>query len=82
MRRLLSLVGFCLTGMMTDVGVVLYYRSIQTQKTLAAMMLSFALTIIPLFIAERGITTRRPSVFLLYAIGAALGTAIGMAIKF
>jgi heme/copper-type cytochrome/quinol oxidase subunit 4 len=67
--------------MATDTGIVIYYRSIQTQKTLAAMILSFALTIIPLFIAARGITTRRPSVFLLYAIGAAIGTAIGMAIK-
>jgi hypothetical protein len=82
MRRLLSLAGFCLMGIGTDVMVVLYYRSIQAQRSVTAMILSFMLTIVPLFIAERGITTRRPSVFLLYAIGAAIGTALGMAIRF
>jgi putative flippase GtrA len=82
MRRLLSLAGFCLVGMGTDVMVVLYYRSILTRMTALAMALSFALTVIPLFIAERGITTRRPLIFLAYAVGAAIGTALGMTIRF
>jgi len=82
MRRLLSLVGFCLVGTGTDVMVVLYYRSIQAQRSVTAMILSFVLTIIPLFIVERGITNRQPAIFFSYAFGAAMGTWLGMAIRF
>jgi hypothetical protein len=65
----------------TDVMVVLYYRSIQAQRSVMAMILSFVLTIIPLFVVERGISMRMPLIFLSYALGAAFGTMFGMAIR-
>jgi hypothetical protein len=45
------------------------------------MAVSFILTIIPLFVAKIGIITQRSSLFVAYAIGAAIGTGIGMMIK-
>jgi hypothetical protein len=47
---------------------------------LAAVILSMAVTVIPLFVAERGINAKRKSLFIIYAAGCGLGTWIGMAI--
>jgi putative flippase GtrA len=82
MRRLLSLAGFCIVGIGMDVLVVLYYRSILARMVVLAALISFLLTIVPLFVAQLGITNKRPSIFLVYAIGAAIGTVLGMMIRF
>jgi len=81
MRRILSLAGFCLIGIATDTGVVLYWRAIQNQRRLMAIILTFILTIVPLLIAKKGITERRVSIFVSYATGASIGTALGMMIR-
>jgi hypothetical protein len=81
LRRLLRLAGFFLVGTVTDIMVVLYYRAISQHSILPSILLSFMLTIVPLFIAERGITKRQPMIFLSYALGAALGTWLGLMIR-
>jgi hypothetical protein len=81
LRQLLHLAGFFLVGVVTDIMVVLYYRSISLGSALPSVILSFMLTVVPLFIAERGITKRQPMVFLSYALGASLGTWIGLMVK-
>jgi len=81
LRRFLRLAGFFLVGTVTDIMVVLYYRSINQRSILPSILLSFMLTIVPLFIAERGITKRQPMIFLAYGVGAALGTWLGLMIR-
>lgn len=70
--------GYFALGCLTDMGVTLYYRAVSSQMLWQAAGLSFLVTLIPLFIAERGINTKRRSLFLWYAVGCALGTAAGM----
>jgi hypothetical protein len=47
----------------------------------AAMWLSFIVTLIPFLVAERGITAGRRELFISYALGASVGTWIGMVIQ-
>jgi hypothetical protein len=71
-------VGYFALGVLTDVGVTLYYRAISSGLLLPAVGLSFLVTIIPFVVAEQGIINRRRSLFLWYALGCAVGTALGM----
>ena len=75
--------GICygILGLVMDVGVCLYYRAISSRLFLLAVLMSIAVTAVPYFVAERGITLKRPSLFVWYAVGAGIGTAIGMMIR-
>ena len=65
-------------GASTDVLVVLYYRAIQSNAILPAVILSALITAVPYLVTERAITARNRIMFLAYALGAGAGTAIGM----
>jgi len=67
-------------GLVTDVLVVLYYRMIQSGNVLPAVILSALITLVPLFVVERGITAKDRRLFVAYALGAGAGTALGMII--
>jgi hypothetical protein len=43
-----------------------------------AMWLSFLVTLIPFFVIWKGIEARRPELFFAYALGASVGTLVGM----
>lgn len=73
--------GLFLLGLVTDIGVCLYYRSVSSGMVFMAMWLSFLVTLIPFFVMWKGIEARRPSLFIAYAAGAAIGTWVGMAIN-
>ena len=73
-----SAAGYVALGLLTDLGVTLYYRAVSSQMLWQAAGLSFLVTLIPLIVAERGVSTRRRSFFLWYAVGCAAGTALGM----
>jgi hypothetical protein len=81
LRSILGLVGFFFLGAITDVLVVLYLRSVSCGLVFLAMALSFVVTIIPFLVTAKGIVARRYSLFVAYAIGASVGTAIGMLVK-
>jgi Na+-transporting NADH:ubiquinone oxidoreductase subunit NqrE len=65
-------------GVLTDALVAQYYLAISSHRPLAAVILSMAVTVIPLFIAERGINAKRKSLFVIYALGCGIGTLVGM----
>jgi hypothetical protein len=67
-------------GLITDVLVVLYYRMIQSGNVPPAIALSVLITLVPFFVAERGITAKDRRLFVAYAFGAGAGTALGMII--
>jgi len=75
MKTLHSWLGWLTLGIATDLLVVLYYRSIQGRLILPAVALSVAITAIPFFVIERSRTKR---VWLLYALGCGIGTALGL----
>jgi hypothetical protein len=79
MRLLAAVFGL---GVLTDALVVQYYLAISSRHVLTAVILSILVTIIPLIVAERGINTRRVSVFIAYAFGCGAGTALGLLIRF
>lgn len=81
LRRLRELIGLFLLGLITDIGVCLYYRSVSSGMVFMAMWLSFLVTLIPFFVMWKGIEARRPVLFVAYALGAAMGTLIGMMIR-
>jgi len=68
-------------GVITDVLISQFYLAIGERRILLAVILSILVTAIPFYITERGITTRRRSIFLAYALGCGAGTAIGLLIK-
>ena len=65
-------------GLVTDVLVVLYYRMVQSGNVLPAVILSALITLVPLFVVERGISAKDRRLFVTYALGAGAGTALGM----
>ena len=67
-------------GVLTDALVCRYYLAISSHRPLAAVILSVAVTVIPLFVAERGINAKRKSLFVIYAAGCGVGTWLGLAI--
>lgn len=73
--------GFFALGLITDILIVLYYRAISNGLTASAMGLSFIVTLIPFLVMWKGIEAKRPELFLSYAIGAAIGTGLGMIIN-
>lgn len=73
-----SLTFFFGLGAATDVLVVLYYRAIQAGSVPIAMLLSVLITAVPFFVVDKGVTSRDKRMFLAYALGAGVGTAIGM----
>lgn len=79
--RLRSLVGFFVLGLITDILVVLYLRAVSYGLVLYAMALSFLVTVIPFLVTWKGIEVRRPGLFIAYALGASVGTLLGMLIN-
>jgi hypothetical protein len=67
-------------GLIMDMAVVLYYRAISNRMVSLAVVLSALITAVPFLVAERGILTKRRLIFIWYALGAGVGTAIGMII--
>jgi hypothetical protein len=45
------------------------------------MALSFVVTIIPFLVTRKGIEARRPELFFAYALGASVGTLVGMMVR-
>jgi hypothetical protein len=80
-RRIASLAGFFGLGMGTDVLVVLYLRAVSHGLVPLAMALSFLVTVIPFLVTERGISAGRRELFVAYALGASVGTLIGMLVR-
>jgi len=80
-RRIVSLAGFFGLGCATDVLVVLYYRSVSSGMAFAATWLSFLITLVPFLVAERGISAKRRELFFAYALGASVGTLVGMMVR-
>jgi heme/copper-type cytochrome/quinol oxidase subunit 4 len=68
-------------GLMMDMAIVLYYRAISSRMVSLAVILSILVTAVPFLVAERGILTKRRLIFIWYALGAGVGTAIGMIIQ-
>jgi uncharacterized protein YebE (UPF0316 family) len=68
-------------GVLTDFLVAKYYLALSGRHVLAAVILSILVTVIPLIVAERGINAKRVSVFIAYALGCGLGTALGLLIS-
>ena len=77
----INALGYLALGLVTDILIVLYYRAISAHLTPLAMLMSFLVTLVPLFVAERGVRLNNRRLFLWYALGAALGTGAGMMIK-
>jgi hypothetical protein len=75
-----SFLLYFVLGLVTDVLVVLYYRMVQSGNVIPAVVLSALITLVPLFVVERGISAKDRRLFVAYAIGAGLGTWAGMLI--
>jgi len=67
-------------GAASDLLIVLYYRAIQGRLILPAVILSIVITWIPYFVIDKGVTSKNKKLYLWYAVGAGLGTALGMLI--
>ena len=80
-KRLANLAGFFVLGAGTDVLVVLYLRAVSHGLVLLAMVLSFLVTVIPFLVTRKGIEARRPELFFAYALGASVGTLVGMLVR-
>ena len=80
-QRLQWLCGFFALGLVTDALVVVWYRSVSSGLVLLAMGVSFLVTLVPFLVTWKGIEARRPELFVAYALGASVGTLIGMAVK-
>ena len=79
--RLRWLAAFFALGLVTDVMVVVWYRSVSSGLVLLAMGVSFLITLVPFMVTWKGIEARRPELFFAYALGASIGTLIGMAVR-
>ena len=77
-KRIAILAGFFGLGMGTDALVVVWYRSVSSHMVFLAMSVSFLVTLIPFLVTERGITAGRRELFVAYALGASVGTLVGM----
>jgi hypothetical protein len=73
-----SFLLYFVLGLVTDVLVVLYYRMVQSGNVIPAVVLSALITLVPLFVVERGISAKDRRLFVAYAFGAGAGTALGM----
>ena len=75
------LCGFFALGLITDVLVVIWYRSVSSGLVLLAMAVSFLVTLVPFLVTWKGIEARRPEFFVAYALGASVGTLVGMMVR-
>ena len=80
-RRIASLAGFFGLGMGTDVLVVVWYRSVSNHMVFLAMSVSFLVTLVPFLVTRKGIEAKRPELFFAYALGASVGTLVGMMVR-
>ncbi|MCX6825747.1 MAG: hypothetical protein NTV06_00565 [candidate division Zixibacteria bacterium] len=80
-RRLRGLAGFFALGLITDILVILYLRSVQLGLVPLAMGVTFLITLVPFLVTRKGIEAKRPELFFAYALGASVGTALGMLIR-
>lgn len=78
--RLKGVFYLCL-GICTDILICLYYRAISNRIFWLAVLMSILVTIVPFLVTERGIMTKCKWIFAWYAIGAGIGTMLGMMIK-
>lgn len=65
-------------GIVTDLLVVLYYKAVQASSIPAAMFLSVMVTLTPLVIASLGVERKKKSLYLWFAIGSSVGTAVAL----
>jgi hypothetical protein len=79
--RLKWLAGFWALGCVTDVLVVIWYRSVSSGLIPLAMVVSFLVTLVPFLVTWKGVEARCPELFFAYALGASAGTLLGMMIK-
>jgi len=79
--RTKSLAVFFALGLVTDILIVLYLRSVSSGLVPLAMLLSFLVTLVPFLVTWKGIEVRRPSLFIAYALGASVGTLLGMLVN-
>jgi hypothetical protein len=79
--RLRWIAAFFALGLVTDVLVVVWYRSVSSGMVLLAMGVSFLVTLVPFLVTWKGIEARRPELFFAYALGASLGTLLGMLVR-
>ena len=75
------LAAFFVLGLVTDVLVVIWYRSVSSGLVLLAMAVSFLVTLVPFLVTWKGLEARRPMLFVAYALGAACGTWLGMIVR-
>lgn len=75
------LAAFFVLGLITDVLVVVWYRSVSSGLIPLAMVVSFLCTLVPFLVTWKGVEARRPVLFVAYALGAACGTWIGMIVR-
>lgn len=75
------LAAFFALGLVTDVLVVVWYRSVSSGLIFLAMAVSFLVTLVPFLVTWKGVEARRPMLFVSYALGASLGTLIGMLVR-
>ena len=80
-HRMASLVGFFGLGMGTDALVVVWYRSVSSHMVFLAMSVSFLVTLVPFLVTRKGIEAKRSELFFAYALGASIGTLVGMLIR-
>lgn len=81
LQHLRWIAGFFALGLVTDVLVVVWYRSVSSGMVLLAMIVSFLVTLVPFLVTWKGIEARRPELFFAYAVGASAGTFIGMLVR-
>lgn len=79
--RLKWIVGFFALGCVTDVLVVVWYRSVSSGLIPLAMAVSFLVTLVPFLVTWKGVEARRPELFFAYALGASVGTLLGMLVR-
>jgi hypothetical protein len=65
-------------GLVTDILIVLYYKSIGSGHVLPAVVLSILITVVPFIVVERSITAQDRRLVIAYAFGAGAGTFLGM----
>lgn len=79
--RLRWMLAFFALGLVTDILVVVWYRSVSSGLIPLAMAVSFLCTLVPFLVTWKGIEARRPELFVAYAFGASIGTLVGMTVK-
>lgn len=81
MKKLLDWLGYTFLGFFIDLLIVVFYRAIQLDLKLLAMILSFVISVIPFLVVMNAINRRQVDICILYSFGSALGTYTGLLLK-